>query len=66
MNKTIKVTLNIYGNYRGKISGSLTHCLGCNKYDAVEWLSDNLEHNKSLTIHPDSDLTQKDVDDYLK
>ena len=39
---TAKVTKSVYGNYRGVIGGKIAKDIGCNEFDAKEWLSNAL------------------------
>jgi len=55
MTKTAKVTQNIYGNYRGKATGSLSVQLGCQEFDAKFWLAQQVK--AGAVVHKDSVIT---------
>jgi hypothetical protein len=60
----IKVTVNIYGNYRGLVTGKGWTQLGGNDYDAIAWASEQLEQYPSEKLSLASDVTMEQVRKY--
>jgi hypothetical protein len=57
----IKITKNIYGNFRGFVTGQPSAHLGCNEWDACKWARDLLEANPDATYNPKSYFTLEEV-----
>lgn len=47
---SIKITHNIYGNFRGQITGSKSYLIGDNSFDAKQWLLSMLDKFPNATV----------------
>lgn len=59
---TVKVTTNIYGNFRVMMTGLPTAQVGDFKFDAIAKVSDLLEANPTATLSPLSVVTMAEVE----
>lgn len=57
----LRVTTNIYGNYRGYLNSKIGEHLGCNSYDALCWFRDKLESNPDIKIAKSSHFQKSDL-----
>ena len=59
---TVKVTSNIYGNFRGFLTGADSVQIGASEWDAKEWASEALRANPGATLSDKSCFTMADID----
>lgn len=64
--KTIKISQNQYGNYRGFVSGKGWTFIGEHDFDAVSWVANALVENKGFTYAGDVWITADKVNQYIK
>lgn len=63
--KTIKISQNIYGNYRGFVTGQGWNLIGSNDFDAVAWVADKMVANPEATYAGDTWITLDKVRGYI-
>jgi hypothetical protein len=62
MNKkiSIKVTNNIFGNYRGYVTGKQSYLIGNNSFDAKQWMLSMLNNFPNATVSKTSYFSKEE------
>lgn len=57
----VSVSRNIYGNYRGRVGRDVRKELGCNEFNAKEWLREQLDTVPGAVVSLSSDILASDL-----